>query len=59
MVYAQQVRESWLRNKTMEVKRTRTDELNFIKGKSEGQWGLRFKKRFTNQRPSNDPSPNK
>ncbi|KAK4726744.1 hypothetical protein R3W88_031661 [Solanum pinnatisectum] len=59
MVYAQQVEETRLRKKNIEVKRARTDDGNSSKGKFEGQSGPRFKKRFSNERSSNAPKTNK
>ncbi|KAK4729735.1 hypothetical protein R3W88_022723 [Solanum pinnatisectum] len=49
MVYGQQIEETRFRKKNREVKRARTDDENFSKGKFEGQSGLRCKKRFSNQ----------
>ncbi|KAH0773627.1 hypothetical protein KY290_010764 [Solanum tuberosum] len=59
MVYAQQVEETRLRKKNREVKRARTNDGNSSKGKFEGQSGLRFKKRFSNQSSSNAQNTNK
>ncbi|KAH0743176.1 hypothetical protein KY290_031169 [Solanum tuberosum] len=59
MVHAQQIEESRLRKKSREVKRPRPDDGNSTKGKIEGQSGPRFKKRFSNQSPSNAPKTNK
>ncbi|KAH0695924.1 hypothetical protein KY289_013406 [Solanum tuberosum] len=59
MVYAQQVEESRLRKKSIEVKRARPDDGNSSKNKFEGQSGPRFKKKFSNQSSSNAPRPNK
>ncbi|XP_049345495.1 uncharacterized protein LOC125810021 [Solanum verrucosum] len=59
MVYAKQVEETRLRKKNREVKRARTDNGNFSKGKFEGQCGPRFKKRFSNQDSSSGPRVNK
>uniref|UniRef100_M1DPE6 Gag-pol polyprotein n=1 Tax=Solanum tuberosum TaxID=4113 RepID=M1DPE6_SOLTU len=49
MVHAQQIEEDKLKEKSREVKRARTGDVNFSNAKTEGQGRPRFGQRFSGQ----------
>ena len=55
MVHAEQIEEQKLKQVGRELKKVRTEDGNSSKAKFEVQDKPRFRRRFSNQRPSNAP----